>query len=492
MHSLTIQEMKTMNVHDYASQAPEQSRMMGNSHHSHHGSHSPEKSSSSYLSSRVRGAFHKKSVLYGSVLALLAIVVVVTVSLTATKDNRSSNSLGLTTNGPRYPTPEVPPTVQQNNRNELGTFLIQIYDQLESDWDVLSDEDSPQFKALHWLAGRDEYTSYDRAQQVQRYALACFYYATFFHAHDFLTAPTDWASQEEWITDAQECTWEGIACDSEGRVTGIILPKRALSGHLPIELAMISSLQELDLTSNFVYMEDDLHKLWLHLSNLKHLLMEDNFMVTTSGLPEEFTGLVSLEKLQLSYNLLQGELQGAVFTAMPNLHHLEIESNYLSGSLPTELGALENLVYIYARRNLFTFRLDQMIVSGAYPVLFSLWLDNNQISGTIPAAIGGLSGLASFSVTNATLTGPIPDEFGNIQTLKRVWLYDNQLNGQLPTSLNNLVNLEVFEIHDNDLAGVMPSNICNAVAGSSYEFATLTADCDRVTCDNCCTVCYSG
>lgn len=488
MHSLTIQQMKTMNVHEYASQAPEQSRMMGGHLH-----HSPgAKSSSSYLCSRVRAAFHRKRVLYGSALALVVIVVVLAVSLGATKDKRSGNSLGLTTNGPRYPKAEVSGTVQQANRNELGTFLIQIYDQLESDWKILSDEDSPQFKALHWLAGRDEYTSYEGAQRVQRFALGCFYYATFFQAHDFLTSPTDWASQEGWITDAEECTWEGVACDPQGRVTGIILPKHALSGYLPIELAMITSLQELDLTSNFVYMEDDMHKLWLHLSNLKHLLMEDNFMVTTRGLPEEFAGLVSLEKLQLSYNLLQGELQGAVFTAMPNLHHLEIESNYLSGSLPPELGTLDNLVYIYARRNLFTFRLDQMIVSGAYPVLFSLWLDNNQISGTIPPAIGQLTGLASFSITNATLTGPIPEEFGNVQTLKRVWLYDNKLNGPLPASLKNLVHLEVFEIHDNTLTGEMPQNVCNAVAGSSYEFATLTADCDRVKCSNCCTVCYSG
>ena len=220
--------------------------------------------------------------------------------------------------------------------------------------------------------------------------------------------------------------------------------------------------------------------------------MEDNFMVTREGLPSEFTGLKSLEKLQLSYNLLQGELQGSTFLAMPKLHHLEIESNYVSGRLPAELGTLTNLVYIYARRNLFSFRLDEMLVTGAYPALFSLWLDNNQISGPIPPAIGQLTGLASFSVTNATLTGPIPDEFGNVQTLRRVWLYDNQLTGPIPPSVNNLVNLEVFEIHDNDLTGEMPSNVCNAVAGSRYEYATLTADCDRVRCENCCTICYSG
>ena len=475
----TIHQMRTMNVHDYASQAPEQSPMMSRSG-----------SSSSYLTSRIRAACHKKRVLWGSILLLVTVVVAVSVGLTV---GRSGDSQGLTTIGPRYPAPEVAASVIQDNKNELGTFLSQIYDQLDVDWEeVLSDEDSPPAHALNWIAGRDEYEMYTGAQRVQRFALACFYYATFYKAHDFLTSPTDWASQEGWLTDTDECTWEGIACDAEGRVTGILLPKRALSGYLPIELAMITSLQELDFTSNFIYMESDLHKIWYHLTNLKHLMMEDNFLVTTTGLPEEFSGLVSLEKLQLSYNLLQGQLQGSTFLAMQNLHHLEIESNYLSGSLPSELGTLSNLVYIYGRRNLFSFRLDQMIVPNAYPMLFSLWLDNNQISGPIPTAIGMLSGLASLSVTNATLTGSIPTEFGNVLTLKRVWLYDNQLSGALPSSINNLVNLEVFEIHDNNLTGQMPNNVCNAVAGSAYEYATLTADCERVSCSNCCTVCYSG
>ena len=468
-----MHQMQAMNVHEYATQEQR------------------GKSSSSFLCSRIRGACRKKSVFYGSILTVTALIVIISVSVSVTNKG-NEETLGLTTDGPRRPEPEVSSSKQQDNRNEFGTFLIQLYDQLDSDWNILSDEDSPQYEALNWITGREEYATYAGAQKVQRFALACFYYSTFFRGHDFLPSPTDWASQERWISDEPECSWEGVACDAQGRVTGILLPKNALSGSLPIELGMITTLQELDLTTNLIYMEDDLHNLWLHLSNLKHLLMEDNFMVTDAGLPAEFTGLVSLEKLQLSYNLLQGELQGSTFTAMPNLHHLEFESNYLSGSLPVELGALTNLVYIYARRNLFTFRLDQMLVEGSYPVLFSLWLDNNQISGPIPPAIGQLTGLASFSVTNATLTGPIPTEFGNVQTLKRVWLYDNQLSGPLPASINNLVNLEVFEIHDNNLSGQVPANVCNAVAGSTYEYATLTADCDRVSCENCCTICYSG
>jgi hypothetical protein len=48
----------------------------------------------------------------------------------------------------------------------------------------------------------------------------------------------------------------------------------------------------------------------------------------------------------------------------------------------------------------------------------------------------------------------------------------------------------VLEIYGNNVTGQMPQPLCTAVAESDYEFRTLSADCDQVTCDNCCTECY--
>jgi Leucine-rich repeat (LRR) protein len=327
------------------------------------------------------------------------------------------------------------------------------------------------------------------AQRVQRYALATFYYSTFMVEHEFLSTPTDWSSSENWISDLDECTWEGISCNINKQVISITLEEHALSGSLPVELAFLTALQELDFTSNFIYMEDNLNDVWLHLNQLKVLLMEDNYVVTSEGLPTQFSGLTSLQKLILSYNLLQGTLQPESFMSMSSLQHLEIESNYLSGDIPSTLGKLSNLVYIYARRNIFDFALSDMITPASYPALFSLWLDNNPIRGRIPATIADLKNLASLSITNATLTGPIPTELGMLTGLRRVWLYANSLSGSVPTQLNALTKLEVLEIQENNLIGVMPPNVCQTVQASPYEFRALTADCDSVSCD-CCTVCY--
>lgn len=436
---------------------------------------------------RVRDAYQRKSVVIATAIAVLIIAsAALGVSLVQHKQSVGN----LTRKGPRLPLPEVSPPVQQANRDQLLLHLSEVYTVMGASWDFFSDETSPQFTAMNWLAGRSAFVTYSPAQRVQRFALASLYYATFMVGHDFLADPTDWKRQEGWITDASECTWKGVSCNNQGHVIAIVLPDNAISGSIPFEMAFLSQLQEVDFTTNYIYLEDELHDFWMHLTNLRIIKMEDNFVVTIGGLPTQFASLVNIEKIQMSYNLLQGPLNGQTFLAMANLQHLEVESNYLSGPIPVELGALRNLVYFYARRNLLEIFLPNMIIPGAYPSLFSLWLDNNDISGSIPSAIGQITELASFSVTNSSLTGTIPTEFGLLQGLKRVWMYDNDLTGTIPQELSNLQDLQVFEIHNNRLRGEVPSSICVSVAATDYQFKALTADCDAVACNNCCTECY--
>jgi hypothetical protein len=463
-------DMPGMNVHDYATEGSTgwQRRI-----------------------ATVRRLYRRKSVLYGTI-GLVVFIMIISIAVPVSKNRNSSSSdksASLTSNGPLIPPPELGSNQLLGNKDDLGAFLITLYDKLALPRDGLTVPNSPQYLALNWVSGREEYTQYDMAQRVQRYALATFYYSTFMVEHEFLSTPTDWSSSENWISDLDECTWEGISCNINKQVISITLEEHALSGSLPVELAFLTALQELDFTSNFIYMEDNLNDVWLHLNQLKVLLMEDNYVVTSEGLPTQFSGLTSLQKLILSYNLLQGTLQPESFMSMSSLQHLEIESNYLSGDIPSTLGKLSNLVYIYARRNIFDFALSDMITPASYPALFSLWLDNNPIRGRIPATIADLKNLASLSITNATLTGPIPTELGMLTGLRRVWLYANSLSGSVPTQLNALTKLEVLEIQENNLIGVMPPNVCQTVQASPYEFRALTADCDSVSCD-CCTVCY--
>jgi hypothetical protein len=393
--------------------------------------------------------------------------------------------------GPVSPAPELPPEEVKNNRNELGSVLVSIYDSLGLPWNKFNDPNSAQSKALTWVSGSKTYPSMVRVERIQRYALAVFYYSTFMVPHEFLQQPTGWSSSEKWLTNQNECTWEGIVCNSNGNVASILLPDHYLSGSLPMELSILRAhLTTIDLAKNNIIMQGAANDVFGFLYKLENLVFDDNYMVTTTGLPESFSELVALEKLSISYNLLQGQINGAVIAKMQSLQHLEIESNYLSGSLPVQLGQLKNLVYLYARRNDLTMDLTDLMAPGNLKSIFALWLDSNSISGRIPTSIGLLTDLASLSITTSTLSGAIPTEMARLTELKRLWLYDNRLSGRIPLEFSALTNLEVVELYQNNLVGVMPPMVCQAIRTAAYEFKTLSADCGEVQCDGCCTSCY--
>jgi hypothetical protein len=358
-------------------------------------------------------------------------------------------------------------------------------------WSKFNDPQSAQSKALTWVSGSKTYPNMVRVERIQRYVLAVFYYSTFMQPHEFLTQPTGWSSSDKWLTQQSECIWEGIVCNPNGNVASILLSDHYLSGSLPMELSILRAhLTTIDLAKNDIIMQGAANDVFGFLYKLENLVLDDNYMVTTTGLPESFGNMVALEKLSISYNLLQGQIDGAVIAKMQSLSHLEIESNYLSGSLPVQLGQLKNLLYLYARRNDLTMDLTDLMASGNLKSIFALWLDSNNISGRIPTSIGLLTDLASLSITTSTLSGAIPTEMARLTKLQRLWLYDNRLSGRIPLEFSALTNLEVVELYQNNLTGVMPPMVCQAVKTAAYELKTLSADCSEVQCDDCCTRCY--
>ncbi|EEC44102.1 predicted protein [Phaeodactylum tricornutum CCAP 1055/1] len=424
-----------------------------------------------------------------SVMLLIAIVAVVV------SGNKGSEFAALgNSSTPRVPEIEVSESTLQENEAELGAALIQLYDRLDIPWNGLYEDATPQGRALQAVAGTKLYASLDRVRSVQRYALGVFYYSTFAVAHPYLEAEDTrpWGSSDFWMSSTPECEWEGITCDDSGRVAAIDLSSNYLSGTLPLELALLDKLVGLNLANNYIFGEGASNDVWSYLPNLQDLMMDDNFVIATTGLPSQMKSLESIQKLSVSYNLLQGVLDGEIIGNMQRLSHLEVESNYISGELPVELGTLPDLVYFYIRRNSLSFNLNKLIVPNRFPKIFALWLDSNPITGTIPSEIGTLTTLTSFSLTNATLTGKIPSEMGNLAKMKRCWLYDNALTGTIPQALSSWVDLQVLEVSGNNFVGDMPQGVCDAITASDYQFKTLSADCTRIACEGCCTECENS
>ena len=101
---------------------------------------------------------------------------------------------------------------------------------------------------------------------------------------------------------------------------------------------------------------------------------------------------------------------------------INLQSNSLEGSLPSEIGMLLSLTF--------------------------LDLDFNLINGTIPSEIGMLSSLYWLYLHQNSITGTIPTEIGMLSSLERLVLYDNSITGTIPTELCTLTNTFIYYDED--------------------------------------------
>ena len=76
----------------------------------------------------------------------------------------------------------------------------------------------------------------------------------------------------------------------------------------------------------------------------------------------------------------------------------------------------------------------------------ALFLLSNELSGTIPSSLGNLSNLVILDLRDNELSGTIPSSFGNLTKLEWLILAFNNLSGTIPSSFGNLSNLIGFGV----------------------------------------------
>lgn len=358
-----------------------------------------------------------------------------------------------------------------------------------------------QLQALNWLKANASLSMTD-AQLVQRYALACIFYATYavpnlgtnltFGNH---VAVPGWNVTTGWVTDMEECGWYGITCNSNHSVIAIDLSGNNITGTFPLEVTLLKdTLERLNLNNNLVLNVGDIGNAFLGLlTQLKYLYYGSTFFAY-NGIPTVIGLLTNLVEYDCSYTVYYGPLQDEPFRNLTQLKYLDIEGNAYNSSIPSSISNLPNLRSFYAGNAYLSGSLD--FIKGMKSIN-EMWLDQNPgLTGTIPPAIGNLTLLTSLSMTNCSLHGELPSEMGDMAAMEQMWLFGNHLNGTVPSSIGTLTSLQIFQIENNDITGTMPAAVCRDFQAPG-NLTVLTADCAAGTKSNnktkiqcsCCTCC---
>nr|XP_010939782.2 probable LRR receptor-like serine/threonine-protein kinase At3g47570 [Elaeis guineensis] len=254
-----------------------------------------------------------------------------------------------------------------------------------------------------------------------------------------------------WTPSISFCAWIGISCSHRRqRVTALVLNNMSLQGTISPHLANLSFLSRLDLHNNSLSgpIPDGLGR----LHRLRWLSLQRNQL--SGPIPPAIFNLSSLNTINLFHNNLSGSLPKNHSFFLPQLRLFVVESNQLSGTIPSSLGRCLDLQFLSLSTNHFT---------GTIPVeltnlqkLIVLYLDHNKLNGTIPDSLNNLTKLTDLDLSVNFLSGEIPSGLGGLQSVQWLVLGTNSLTGPIPASLWNASTIEELDLSINSLTGPVP------------------------------------
>ncbi|XP_027187559.2 LOW QUALITY PROTEIN: receptor-like protein 7 [Cicer arietinum] len=165
---------------------------------------------------------------------------------------------------------------------------------------------------------------------------------------------------------------------------------------------------------------------------------------------------IQLELLDLSFNLLDGDLSSLSFCNMTSLEFLNFANNKLTGIIPQCLANISSLRNLDLQMNNFY---------GALPSKFSkdsnlqtLNLNDNQLEGHLPKSLSNCGGLQVLNIGNNKIQDNFPDWLHTLPFLTVLILRDNKFHGSI-ANLNikrPFPSLVIFDTSGNNLTGLLP------------------------------------
>ncbi|XP_056696921.1 probable LRR receptor-like serine/threonine-protein kinase At3g47570 isoform X2 [Spinacia oleracea] len=232
-------------------------------------------------------------------------------------------------------------------------------------------------------------------------------------------------------------------------LTALTLYNNNIHGEIPVCIENVATLQFLDASNNALsgVIPRGIGK----LQNLQKLFLDGNqlsgFIPTSIGnltkisvltlsnnglqgqIPSSLGNCISLNQLHLSNNGLTKNIPPRLFNLPVLSILLDLSENYLTGSLPEEVGRLTNLDYLDISGNLLTGEIPSSL--GGCVSLEFLYMEGNNFQGTIPDSLQALKGLLELNLPYNNLSGRIPTFLQSFK-LQSLDLSNNNLEGEVP------------------------------------------------------------
>ncbi|CAL5201120.1 unnamed protein product [Lathyrus oleraceus] len=261
-----------------------------------------------------------------------------------------------------------------------------------------------------------------------------------------------------WITDTDCCTWFGVSCGDNNRVTTLSLtgdsenPKNLLSGTISPSLSKLQYLGGLYL-QNLQNISGPFPESLLKLTKLEFIYIENNKL--SGPIPKNIGTMTQLGAFSLEGNRFTGTIPSSI-SELTQVTQLKLGNNLLTGTIPESIKNLKNLTYLSLKGNNLSGNIPDIFSS--FTNLIILELSRNKFSGNVPPSISSLfSHLRFLELGHNSLSGKIPDFLGKFKALDTLDLSKNQFSGTVPKSFANLTKIFNLDLSDNFLVDPFPS-----------------------------------